>query len=61
MSSFNNSADQPFVAEGGLQRPAASAATDPYRVLDELMSVVEELCPEWPIREPFVTSGKMLL
>lgn len=61
MSFFNNSPDQPLVAEGGLQGEVISADPDPYKSLDELMSVVEALCSEWPAREPFVTSGKMLL
>jgi hypothetical protein len=26
---------------------------DPYETLDDLMTVVEALCPEWPRREPF--------
>ena len=34
---------------------------DPYRALDDLMAVVEVLCPVWPPREGFVDGGKMLL
>ena len=26
---------------------------DPYEQFDELMKVIEELCPEWPKRETF--------
>ena len=29
--------------------------------LDDLMSVVEALCPIWPQREPFVSTAEMLL
>lgn len=32
---------------------AAALAADPYVVLDELMCVVEALCPEWPERPAF--------
>jgi hypothetical protein len=34
---------------------------DPYAALDELMVVVEALCPEWPERPPFRNGGRMLL
>jgi len=34
---------------------------DPYEILDDLMCVVEELCPEWPDRPGFSTSGTWLL
>ena len=52
--------DAPLAAEGGLARPAARAE-DPFRALDELMVVVEALCPIWPQRGPFVTGDKMRL
>jgi hypothetical protein len=60
MTSLNSSDDQPFANDGGMKSPAAVEA-DPYRVLDELMVVVEALCPIWPKREIFRDSGKMLL
>ncbi|TAK51711.1 MAG: hypothetical protein EPO25_15755 [Gammaproteobacteria bacterium] len=42
---------QPLAADGGLeQRPGRPA--DPFAALDELMVVVEALCPRWPAREP---------
>lgn len=34
---------------------------DAFRVLDDLMAVVEALCPRWPARETFTASGTMLL
>lgn len=43
----------PFVADGGLQG-APIGSRDPYVVLDDLMAVVETLCPAWPVREAFV-------
>lgn len=60
MSSSERSAEPPFVADLGVQ-PPAPPEMDPYQTLDDLMAVVEMLCPEWPIRKPFVTSGIMLL
>jgi len=32
---------------------AASTACDPYQTLDDLMVVVEALCPPWPPRDLF--------
>lgn len=60
MSSSDKPSGQPFADEAGI---AASVQIydDPYRALDELMAVVEELCPVWPERGIFVDSGKMLL
>jgi hypothetical protein len=60
MSSSIKPAEQPFAQAGGVNLPHATE-DDPYRVLDDLMVVVEALCPEWPERELFYTSGKMLL
>jgi hypothetical protein len=34
---------------------------EPYEALDDLMSVVEALCPEWPPRGIFQGSGRFLL
>ena len=34
---------------------------DPIRALDDLMAVVEALCPLWPQRASLVDGGKMLL
>jgi hypothetical protein len=60
MSSSNKPVEQPFVEAGGIDLPHARQ-DDPYRALDELMVVVEALCPKWPERELFRTSEKMLL
>jgi hypothetical protein len=39
-----------------LQTPARqhahTAPIDPFQTLDDLMVVVEALCPEWPARPP---------
>lgn len=52
MSSSEKSTDAPIVAGGGVTAPEPVRA-DPYQVLDELMVVVEELCPVWPARPTF--------
>lgn len=60
MSSSEKSTDAPILAGGGVTAPPADAA-DPYRVLDELMAVIEELCPVWPARPTFATESNYLL
>ena len=63
MTSSGNSTslkDAPLAADGGLALPA-TCAEDPFRALDELMAVVEALCPTCPQRDPFVTGDKMRL
>ena len=60
MKSSTTSVDAPFASGAGL--PAgASEHEDPYRALDELMVVVEALCPEWPRRGLFSSASTMLL
>ena len=56
MSSFEKSTDVPMVAEGGLTSPIA-APIDPFQALDDLMVVVEELCPVWPERATFANEA----
>lgn len=56
MSSSEKSADAHMVAEGGVTPPAAAPA-DPFQALDDLMVVVEELCPVWPRRETFINEA----
>lgn len=64
MSSGNPSAvgaiAQPLAAEGGIDSPPSSER-EPYALLDDLMVVVEALCPEWPERETFRSDGIWLL
>ena len=60
MSSFVKTAKPPIAASAGLQSVPPRPA-DPYQALDELMAVVEVLCPVWPPRPPFVDGDKMLL
>ena len=60
MSSSKKSTDAPIVAEGGLNQSADSPA-DPFQALDDLMVVVEELCPVWPARPTFADESNYLL
>lgn len=60
MTFSSNSTDQPLVNDAGVA-PQLVSDEDPYRVLDELMFIVEALCPNWPDRDAFVESDKMLL
>lgn len=52
--------EAPIAAEGGVAG-APTLPEDPYQALDELMSVVEVLCPVWPAREVFKEGSSMLL
>lgn len=40
-----------FLSGGGTAPHTPVLVDDPYRVLDDLMAVVEALCPVWPPRE----------
>jgi hypothetical protein len=52
MSSCTKPAEHFFAADGGIATPVSSDR-DPFEVLDDLMVVVEGLCPTWPPRETF--------
>jgi hypothetical protein len=47
---LNNPGTPPLAADGGVTI-AVKDARDPYEVLDDLMVVVEALCPIWPARD----------
>ena len=51
---------QPFAADGGIRAWPVSER-DPYETLDDLMVVVEALCPRWPPRGTFKADGLWLL
>jgi hypothetical protein len=52
----------PFAGRGaGGVTGAAVSEREPYEALDDLMCVVEALCPQWPPRGIFQGSGKFLL
>jgi hypothetical protein len=50
----------PLAGAGGMVTPVHSER-EPYEVLDDLMSVIEVFCPEWPPRETTSGIGKFLL
>lgn len=61
MSSSAKSPEPPLAAEAGV-RSSAARPEDWLRELDDLMVVIEALCPRWPAREPFPPSaGQMRL
>ncbi len=63
MTFFNKSSNRqepPLAAGGGMRMPQVRT-DDPIRALDDLMAVVEALCPIWPERVSFVDGGKILL
>lgn len=60
MSSSAKTPDYPLVREGGLP-PQPSNAEDPFKSFDDLMAVVEALCPTWPERAIFSDSARFLL
>ncbi len=51
---------QPLAGGGGLA-PTSASPRDPYAVLDDLMVVVEALCPRWPARDMFKDGGDFRL
>jgi len=56
MSSSEKLTEAPIVAEGGINTPMAAPA-DPFQALDDLMVVIEELCPVWPARPIFTNES----
>jgi hypothetical protein len=54
------SANRFYVADGGL-RTLTTPRRDAFETLDDLMVVVEALCPTWPPRPPCTSMEKMLL
>jgi hypothetical protein len=42
----------PLSGDGGISSPP-SDRRDPFEALDDLMQVIEALCPTWPDRELF--------
>jgi hypothetical protein len=50
----------PLSAGGGLSSPPTDSR-DPFEALDDLMQVVEALCPTWPERPLFPDSGEFKL
>jgi hypothetical protein len=53
--------EQPFAADGGITHVPAATSRDPFEALDDLMTVVEGLCPVWPSREIFSPTDRFLI
>ena len=53
--------EQPFAADGGITHVPAVAGRDPFEALDDLMTVIEALCPVWPNREIFSSTDRFLI
>jgi hypothetical protein len=52
---------QPFAADGGITHAPAVTSRDPFEALDDLMTVIEALCPVWPHREIFLSTDRFLI
>jgi hypothetical protein len=52
---------QPFAAHGGITHVPAATSRDPFEALDDLMTVIEALCPVWPNREIFSSTDRFLI
>ena len=61
MNSFDCSTEQPFAVAGGAPASPVNEDLDPFAVLDDLMAVIEALCPVWPEREIFTAMSQSLL
>lgn len=49
------------IPQGRPIKSVPGGARDPYEALDDLMVVVEALCPRWPMRGIFKSGGFWLL
>ena len=54
-------AQQPFAADGGITHVPEVTSRDPLEALDDLMTVIEALCPVWPNREIFSSTDRFLI
>ena len=52
---------QPIAADGGITHVPAATSRDPFEALDDLMTVIEALCPVWPNREIFSFTDRFLI
>jgi hypothetical protein len=55
------SADLPRVASDALVPTALPDTRDPFAALDDLMAVVDALCPRWPTRSIAAGPGSFRL
>lgn len=56
----NEQQPQPLASEGGISGSPANSR-DPFEVLDDLMLVIEALCPIYPPRDTFADSAAFKL
>jgi hypothetical protein len=52
---------QLFAADGGIAHVPAATSRDPFEALDDLMTVIEALCPVWPNRAIFSSTDRFLI
>ena len=52
---------KPFAADGGMTHVPAVTSRDPFEALDDLMTVIEALCPVWPNRDIFSSTDRYLI
>jgi hypothetical protein len=52
---------QPFAADGGIAHMPPATGRDPFEALDDLMTVIEALCPVWPNRAIFSSTDRFLI
>jgi len=58
--SSNDAAVHLLTSTGGVRLQPADAQ-DPFEALDDLMQVVEALCPTWPDRDVFSDAAAFVL
>lgn len=61
MVSIPTDNEHPFAADGGITQVPAVPSRDPFEALDDLMTVIETLCPIWPKRETFSSTDRFLI
>jgi hypothetical protein len=52
---------QPMIEDAGVPWNSGQTSRDPFVALDDLMCVIEGLCPQWPERPTFEGSSTFLL
>ncbi|HEX9627383.1 MAG TPA: hypothetical protein VGA00_10650 [Acidiferrobacterales bacterium] len=60
MNSYAKPTEHFFAGSGGIVAPV-SGERDPFELLDDLMVVVEALCPAWPQRDTFENAVRLRL
>ncbi len=60
MNSCNKPTEHFFAGSGGIVVPMDNER-EPFEILDDLMAVIEALCPAWPQRDTFANAGRLRL